>query len=349
MKIIGYDPYVSADSFSDDKITVVDFDTLIKESDYITLHLPINNSTRNLFTIKQFKMMKSSAKIINVARGGIINEKDLCEALDNNLISGAAIDVFEKEPLDNSSPLINCKNILLTPHLGASTFEAKEGVTLSICNQVIKYFQDNQLNNAINIPISDISLINKLKSYYELSELMGLIQSQLAEWPVSSVKVFCYGTAEDSKSIGLAVLKGLLSNITDNRINFINASTIAKERSISFSHLYSNDDIPYLNVIEVQVESQNQTITLSGSVFSENHIRIIFEPTDSYQLSLVHEAVESAFKQYADLQKEKDKFSDRINNALVSGIIETGGTDFDSKNERLKAKILSYFCSHRNF
>ena len=275
MEIIGYDPYINQDSFSNEKIKVVDFDTLIKDADYITLHLPINDSTRNLFTIKEFKIMKQTAKIINVARGGIINEKDLCDALDKGFISGAAIDVFEEEPLSKSSPLIDCKNILLTPHLGASTFEAKEGVTLSICNQIIKYFKDNQLSNAINIPISDISLINKLRSYYKLSELMGLIQSQLAIWPVSSVKVICYGTAEDSKSIGLAVLKGLLSNITDNRINFINAATIAKERSISFSHIYSNENTPYLNVIEVQVESENQKITLSGSVFSENHIRII--------------------------------------------------------------------------
>ena len=187
--------------------------------------------------------MKKSSRIINVARGGIINEDDLSKALNNKMIAGAAIDVFANEHLDPNSKLISSENILLTPHLGASTFEAKEGVTMSVCNQLIDYFNDGKLKNAINIPIADTGLMKKLSPYYKLSELIGSAQSQLARDGILSVDVICYGTAEDSKSISLAFLKGLLSKITDNRINFINAASIAKERGIKFSHKYSNDDI----------------------------------------------------------------------------------------------------------
>ena len=275
MKILGYDPYVSKDQFDENEVTVVDLDTLTKESDYITLHLPINDSTRNLFDYNRLLMMKKTSRIINVARGGIINENDLSNALNNDIISGAAIDVFSKEPLNPESKLIKSKNILLTPHLGASTFEAKEGVTLSVCNQIIEFFDNGKLINAINIPIADTSLINKLASYYKLSEVIGSAQAQLTNGPVENVEVTCFGSAEDSKSISLAFLKGLLSKMTDNRINFINAGAVAKERGIKFSHMYSNDDTPYLNIIETQVLSGGESITISGSVYGENHIRII--------------------------------------------------------------------------
>ena len=275
MKILGYDPFVNKDQFKNKEIEIVDLDTLTEKSDYITLHLPLNENTRNLFDYSRLSKMKKSSRIINVARGGIINEDDLSKALNNKMIAGAAIDVFANEPLDPNSNLISSENILLTPHLGASTFEAKEGVTMSVCNQLIDYFNDGKLKNAINIPIADTGLMKKLSPYYKLSELIGSAQSQLASDGILSVDVICYGTAEDSKSISLAFLKGLLSKITDNRINFINAASIAKERGIKFSHKYSNDDIPYSNVIETIVETENDCISILGSVYNEDQIRII--------------------------------------------------------------------------
>ena len=137
MKILGYDPYVNQELFSDDKVKIVDIDELTQSSDIITLHVPLNDSTKDLFDSNRISKMKKNAKIINVARGGIINESDLAEALNNNVISGAGIDVFSNEPLDSSNPLASAKNILLTPHLGASTAEAKEGVSRGICKQML--------------------------------------------------------------------------------------------------------------------------------------------------------------------------------------------------------------------
>ena len=274
MNILGFDPYVNKEQFNEEETEIVDLDFLIENSDFITLHLPINKNTKNLFDYDQMSKMKKTARIINVARGGIINETDLVRVLNDGIIAGAAIDVFENEPIDSDNQLITAKNILLTPHLGASTVEAKEGVTSSICNQIIDYFTKNKLTNALNIPISDMSLLSKLSSYYELAELMGSIQSQLIDKPIEKVEVFCYGEAEDSKSIALSFLKGLLSNITDNRINFLNASSIADERGIVFSHSYGTNKIPYTNKIKSVVYSGGDSFYVSGSVFGENFIRI---------------------------------------------------------------------------
>tara|TARA_Y100000590_G_C15709021_1_gene1009670 strand:+ start:492 stop:2072 length:1581 start_codon:yes stop_codon:yes gene_type:complete len=274
MEILGYDPYVNEDQIDGSEIKIVELNYLIENSDFITLHLPINDSTKNLFNYDIIKKMKKTSRLINVARGGIINESDLAKALNDNIIAGAAIDVFVNEPISSNHELLSANNILLTPHLGASTIEAKEGVTYSICMQMIEYFKKNKLINVLNMPVADSSILAKLSAYYKLVELMGSMQSQLIDKAIEKVEIFCYGDAEDSKSIGLSFLKGLLSKFTDNRINFINAGSIAKERGVIFSHSYSNDKIPYTNKIKTVVHSNNKVFTVSGSVFENNFIRI---------------------------------------------------------------------------
>jgi len=275
MKILGYDPFVSQEQFDENEIKVVSIDELTKESDYITLHVPMNDSTKNLFDIERLKLMKNSAKIINVARGGIINENDLAVALNENRISGAAIDVFVNEPLSNDSSLLQAKNILLTPHLGASTYEAKEGVSLGICNQVIEYFKNEKLINVLNIPIADPSIIKKMMPYYKLAEKMGSMLFQLSRSPIKELEVICYGKASDSKSIALVLLKSILSNMIDERVNMINVDYIAKERNINFSHTYNSEDVPFYSLIKCIIKTDENNIELSGSVFDENHIRIV--------------------------------------------------------------------------
>ncbi len=155
MNIMGFDPFISQDMFNEAEVKVVDIETLTAESDFITLHVPFNDSTKDLFDFDRLCRMKNSARIINVARGGIINEADLAKALNEDKIAGAAIDVFISEPIGEDNPLVNAKNIVLTPHLGASTLEAKEGVSLAVCEQVRDYLLHEKLENAINMPISD--------------------------------------------------------------------------------------------------------------------------------------------------------------------------------------------------
>ena len=275
MKILGYDPFISQDQFDENQIKVVSIDELTKLSDYITLHVPMNDSTRNLFDIKRLELMKKNAKIINVARGGIINENDLALALNKDIISGAAVDVFVDEPLSKESPLISAKNILLTPHLGASTHEAKEGVSLGICKQMVEYFVNEKLINVLNIPITDSALIKKMMPYYKLAEKMGSILFQLSQGPIKELEVTCYGKASDSKSIVLVLLKSILSNMIDERVNMINVNHIAKERNIIFSHTYKSEDVPFYSLIKCNIITDQSNIELSGSVFDENHIRIV--------------------------------------------------------------------------
>ena len=275
MKILGYDPFVNQDVFDPETVTLVDLDTLTKDSDYITLHLPLLDATKNLFDAERISTMKSTARIINVARGGIINESDLANALNNDIISGAAIDVFESEPLKSSNPLINSKNILLTPHLGASTHEASEGVSFGICRQIKDFLLEDKLANPINMPITDMAQLKQIKPFLDLAETLGKITTQLVESPIKSISVECFGNIDDSKPISLSFLIGLFHNITDNRINFVNASVIAEERGISLSHSLNTATVSFANLIVAHATTKNGTIEMAGSVFGDQHPRIV--------------------------------------------------------------------------
>ncbi len=275
MEIIGYDPYVNDTVLKEYNILKCDLDELTAKSDFITLHIPLIDSTKKIFDINRLSRMKKNARIINVARGGLIDEKDLVHALNNDIIVGAAIDVFEKEPLDQNSPLLKAKNILLTPHLGASTIEAKEGVSISICQQIVDFLKYEKMGNAINMPITDMNILKNISPYIMLAETIGKIQIQLSTSPIKSISIDCYGLIEESKTILLSFIKGLLYNILEGRINFINADAIAKERGIKTSHSYKSKDTPFSNLIMTKIETDNEIINVGGSVFGENHIRIV--------------------------------------------------------------------------
>tara|TARA_A100001011_G_C14283017_1_gene832382 strand:- start:359 stop:1948 length:1590 start_codon:yes stop_codon:yes gene_type:complete len=275
MKVLGYDPFVNSDVFDKNQIKILSFNSIIKEADYLTIHIPMTKNTKGLFNYTVFKKMKSTARIINVARGGIIDEKDLAKALNNKLILGAAIDVFEKEPIESKNHLLNAQNILLTPHLGASTYEAKEGVSYSICRQICDYLKENKLTNALNIPISNFSKNKRLKYLLELSELLGSLISQIEDGPIFEVMVECQGKARDILPISLACLNGLLKSRVPERINFINANSIAKELGIKVTSQYHTKKTNYSNLITVKVNINNKNYRFDGSLFDNNEFRIV--------------------------------------------------------------------------
>ncbi len=298
VKILGYDPYINKNLYNENKIKLVGIDELTKKSDIISLHVPLNDSTRNLFNFARIKMMKRKSKIINVSRGGIINEFDLAKALNKNIISGAAVDVFSQEPLDLKNPLLSAKNILLTPHLGASTHEAKEGVSLSICKQLVEFFAHDRLTNAINFPISDMSILKKIKPFIHISELLGKIQSQLIDDPILKVEIHFYGSKIEISPISIAFIKGLLLNIVDDRINFINALSILNERGIELINSLKPQTDNYSNFIDTYVYTKDNIINIGGSVFMEKEFRILkfmgheinFIP-DGYVLFLINKDI----------------------------------------------------------
>ena len=275
MNVLGYDPYMSKDKFNPEEIKIVDLDNLTINADYITVHVPLNDSTRDLFNYKQLIKMKSKARIVNVARGGIINEFDLAKVLNEGKIAGAAIDVFTSEPLDNNNPLLKAHNILLTPHLGASTEEAKEGVSIAICEQVRDYITDDKLKNAINMPISNMAKLKEIKYNLELSELMGVIQGQLNQGSIKRVQVECSGTMDEAKPAALAFLKGLLKNRIPDRVNYINAESLAIELGISIEHSFTNNSGSYTNLIRSRVSGESSITRIGGSVFDGNRIRLV--------------------------------------------------------------------------
>ena len=275
MQILGYDPYINPNIFNKDEIKVLSLDQLIQEADYVTIHIPMTKDSKGLINYKLLQKMKKTARIINVARGGIINEGDLAKALREKLILGAAIDVYENEPIDLNNCLINLPNILLTPHLGASTYEAKEGVSHAICKQICDYLIDNKLNNAVNVPFTDFSRIKEIKPFLDLSELLGFIISQMKSGPILNVTLECEGAANETTAILLACLNGLLKSRVPERINFINANSIAKELGIDATSKYHVKKSNYSNLISVKINIDNKVYRFDGSIFNDNELRIV--------------------------------------------------------------------------
>ncbi len=275
MNILGFDPYVSQDMFNEEEVKIVGIDELTKESDYISLHVPLTDSTKNLFDYKRLCTMKPSARIVNVARGGVIDEAGLAKALNENKIAGAAIDVFSSEPVDKSNPLIHAKNIVLTPHLGASTREAKEGVSRAVCEQVRDYLLHEKLTNAINMPISNLAKLNEIKPHLDLSELMGKLQGQLGSQVIKKVHIECAGTVDETKPVALAFLKGLLADRVPERVNYINAETLAIDLGIQVEYSVSSDSGTYTNIIRTSVTGENGSNEIHGSIFEKSRLRLV--------------------------------------------------------------------------
>ena len=323
MKILGYDPFVNQEMFDENKTIITDLNSLVKNSDYISVHVPLNAETKNLFNYDLLSLMKRSAYIINVARGGIINENDLAKILNKNKIAGAAIDVFSSEPIDNGNSLIKAKNILLTPHLGASTKEAKEGVSIAVCDHVSNYLINKKLMNAINMPISDMSKLQELQPFLDLSELIGDIQNQLLlSNPAKKVVIECQGKIEEMKPILLAYLQGLLKPYVPERINYINAELIAKELGLEVSINYSNTKTNYNNLISISVFTDSNIYRIDGSVFDDMRPRLV--NIMGYDMEL--------------LPKGRMLFLENID---VPGVIGRVGTILGSLNINIAAYLLN--------
>ena len=218
--------------------------------------------------------MKKESRIINVARGGIINEFDLAKMLHDGNIRGAALDVFENEPLESGNPLLEAPNLILTPHLGGSTKEAKSGVSTAICNQIKNYLINEDLENAVNFPIQDSSDLKGISTFLGLADNLGLIHRNIVEGPIKKVDINCFGTLDQIKPIALSFLRSMLQNRVPERVNFINAETIAKELGIELSINYSTLDSNYSNLISARVLAKNDMI-LEGSVFNDDFPRLV--------------------------------------------------------------------------
>lgn len=259
MKIVGYDPYVSQDQLVVKDIAVQSFEEVIEQADILTLHLPKTKDTLNLISEPQLRKMKTSALLINCARGGLVNEADLADALNSEIIAGAAFDVFTEEP-PLKNPLIEAKNIVLTPHLGASTREAGTNVAIQVATQMKEYLLDGHLSNTINLPIADMSILKTIGDSLNLAKEIGRLQHPLHAAPIKSIRLSYNGDPEHIQPLLYSAFEGIMQDRYDGGVNLINAKSVAKTKGITLSTLHDPDLSHVQNVIAVTVESTEGAI-----------------------------------------------------------------------------------------
>ncbi|WP_456472440.1 phosphoglycerate dehydrogenase [Methanocaldococcus sp.] len=289
MDIIAYDPYVSKDFAKSLGVELLDdLNELCERADIITLHVPLTPKTKHMIGEEQIKRMKSNCIIINCARGGLIDEKALYEALKNKKIKAAALDVFEEEPPKNS-PLLELDNVICTPHQGASTEEAQKAAGTIVAEQIKKILRGELAENIVNMPSLPMEKLGKIKPYMVLAELLGKIAMQVLDGSVKKVEITYYGdlAKENTDLINRSLLKGLLSPILLAGVNLVNAPILAKNRGIEVVESKSTDK-KYGNAIKIIAESDNKKFSLVGSII--NNKPTILE-IEGYEVNFIPEGI----------------------------------------------------------
>lgn len=276
MKIIAYDPFLSLDKAKELGVESLSLKEVFKRSDYITVHTPMTEETKYIIDKKAIKDMKEGVRIINCARGGIVNENALIEGVKSGRVAGAALDVYEKEP-PKDSPLLKCDNVILTPHLGASTEEAQINVAIDIANSTRDALLGCGIKNAVNVPCIDVELYRILQPYVELSEKMGLLIAQIAVGRISKIDIKYSGDIAKytSSPLTIAVVKGALTPILQETVNYVNALIVAKERGLKVQESKSTELEEYANLITVEVKTDKGSRSVEGTLFTKTDARIV--------------------------------------------------------------------------
>lgn len=274
MKIIGYDPFVSADYARNMGIELVPLPQLIKESDFITLHLPLNQETRGMIGAKELATMKPTARIINCARGGLIDEEALYKAIEEGKIAGAAVDVFSKEPTTDNI-LLKSDKIIVTPHLGASTAEAQVGVAIDAAEQVLAVLEGQTARYAANTPRIPSEVISVLSPYMKVASTIGKLASQLMEGQLKTIQITYAGEIAtcDSAILKTSIIGGLLEAVSEERVNLVNANIIAARRGIKILEQTEATCENYTSLITLQVTTSTGVTVVAGTVLrNETHV-----------------------------------------------------------------------------
>ena len=277
MNVIVYDPYISEEMADRMGVRLVTLDELFAKSDFITIHVPLTQDTRNLINRDSIAKMKRGVRIINCARGGIVNEQDLYEAIKEGHVAGAALDVFEKEPPPKDLPLLGLEGVVVTPHLGASTKEAQAKVAKAIAEQMVDYLLNGTIRNAVNVPSIPGELLEILKPYISLGEKLGSFQGQLLKGRIEEVTIEYSGDVVeyDVAPITIACIKGILEQIMEQNINFVNAPHVAKERGIKVVEVKSSRPIDFASSITVKVKGEEKEHLVEGALFGKSDPRIV--------------------------------------------------------------------------
>jgi D-3-phosphoglycerate dehydrogenase len=277
MTVLAFDPYISDDVARELKVTLGDLDGVFSQADFITLHAALTPETRGLVNSERIVRMKPGVRIVNCARGALIDETALVEGLRSGQVAGAALDVFDDEPLPADSPLRGLSNVVLTPHLAASTVEAQRDVGTQIVHQVLDALRGEDFSNAVNMPVADAAVIRELRPFLHLAEKLGSLQMQLSEGGIKRVEVEFQGdmVAEHVKPLTIALLKGLLDPISDTPINYISASHLARQRGISVSETRGLLTSQYANLISCRVFWDGGQRLVAGSLLGREFPRVV--------------------------------------------------------------------------
>ena len=278
MEVIAYDPFISADRAQQMQVRLSSLENLFEQADYITLHLPRTPDTENLVNAALLGKMKSTARLVNCARGGIIDESALADALKAGVIGGAALDVYAQEPLAADSPLRSVQErLILTPHLGASTTEAQENVAVDVAEQIRDVLLGLPARSAVNIPGLSAEIMERLKPHLQLAETLGLLVSQLSGGQLQELEVRLQGefAQHPSQPLVIAALKGLLTSALGDRINYVNASLEAKGRGIRVLEVKDDTSKDFAGgSLQLTTRGDQGGHSVTGAVFANGDLRI---------------------------------------------------------------------------
>ena len=331
MNVCAYDPFLPERRAKELGVEMLGLDALLERSDFITIHTPLTEKTRGLIGAAEIAKMKPSCRLINCARGGIVDEAALLEALNNGRLAGAALDVFDAEPLPKDSPLRSAKNIILTPHLGASTEEAQIKVAEAIARQIAAFFKEGKIQYAVNL---SVTLTPELEPFAKLSETLGRLLSQILSGPPQSVTCSARGRIAQGDTHALAVfgLQGLLSHWREQSVNLVNAALVAEERGIAVTEEKSLESADFASVVRLEVKGPRATLSAGGTVFEGREPRII--AIDGFTVALKPEGTVLVLF-YRDRPGMVGKFGTILGNAGIN----IAGMDVGRREKRGRACV----------
>jgi D-3-phosphoglycerate dehydrogenase/(S)-sulfolactate dehydrogenase len=289
MKVVAYDPFISPEAASKLGVTLVALDELWGLADVISLHIPLTEQTRNLVDAQVLARMKKGALLVNCARGGIIDEQALADALASGHLGGAALDVFDKEPPPPDHPLLKLDGFICTPHLGASTEEAQAAVAVAVAEQLALYLRDGVVKNAVNVPSLPKDVLERIGPFLSLAGKLGSLAGQIAPGGVHEVRIAFSGEVATvpQRPVTAQVLRGLLADFQDVPVNEVNAPAIARERGIVVREERTTEEHDYASLLTVSVRGPGGEAVASGTVFGRQDARIV--RVNQYRIEAVPE------------------------------------------------------------
>ncbi|MCE9562369.1 MAG: phosphoglycerate dehydrogenase [Planctomycetes bacterium] len=278
MKVIALDPFVTAAKVAEMGYKVAQsVDELLPQVDFLTVHVQLSAETKSLIGARELGLMKKSARVLNVARGGIIDEKALADALAAGTIAGAGIDVFSVEPITADNPLLKAPNIVLTPHLGASTFEAQENVAVEAAQLIADFLLKGQVANAVNMAAVNPAELAEARPFVDLARRLGLLQAQLAQGPIRKATLSFKGdlAGKKTKLLTAAFTAGLLEFRLSQGVNLVNAEVVARERGIEIAESSNPKKGDFAALLHTEVETEQGTHVAAGTLFGDQYVRLV--------------------------------------------------------------------------